>query len=343
MAKIDIAVPCYNYARFLRDAVESILRQSIREIRVLIIDNGSTDGSDAVARQLAGEDDRVEILSFADNIGPHGCYNAGLDWASSDYFLLLDADDLLTPGALERGLAVMEQNSAIAFSYSQELYWDTSAGAPWRFDEHHASPSWDVISGGQFILERCRDPRNIVGAPTVLRRTAAQKQAGHFRPALPFTDDFEMWLRLATLGDVAKGDVQQAIRRVHGLQASEPFRAVPVRDFVERVAALESFFAHEGRVVLGGAEMLRGAKDVIALEAFWYGRGRHREGDFANAELCIAYGMTLRPLQIGPRLIKWLCSGDVSIRQARKYASALMKAPWGAPSSRPVQLTPSIG
>jgi glycosyltransferase involved in cell wall biosynthesis len=343
MAKIDIAVPCYNYARFLRDAVESIVTQSIRDVRVLIIDNGSTDGSDAVARQLAGEDGRVEVLSFAENIGPHGCYNAGLDWASSDFFLLLDADDLLTPGALERGLAVMEQNSAIAFSYSEELYWDTSTGAPWHFDENHMPPTWDVISGGQFIRERCRDPRNIVGAPTVLRRTSAQKQAGHFRPALPFTDDFEMWLRLATLGEVAKGDVQQAIRRVHGLQASEPFRAVPVRDFVERVAAVESFFAHEGRVLPGAAKLLSGAKDAIGLDAFWYGRGRHREGDFANAELCIAYAVKLCPLLVAPRIVKWLCSGEVSVKQARKYASALVKAPWGALSRRPVQLTPSAG
>src|SRR5665648_162628 len=102
MTIVDVAVPCYNYSRFLRDAVESILTQSYKDLRILIIDNGSDDGSGAVAKQLAAEDDRVDVRILAQNIGQHSCYNDGVDWASGDYFFLLDADDLLTPGSLER-------------------------------------------------------------------------------------------------------------------------------------------------------------------------------------------------------------------------------------------------
>lgn len=324
MPIVDIAVPCYNYARFLRDAVESILRQSYKELRVLIVDNGSDDGSHDVARQLAVEDDRVDVRVFPRNIGHHACYNAGVDWASGDYFFLLDADDLLTPGSLERGVAIMEQNTDIAFAYSTELFMGLNGDADLCPSVAPKELEWRLTEGEEFIRQRCSDPRNIVGAPTVLRRTSIQKTIGHYRPSLPFTDDLEMWLRFATLGAVAEANLPQGIRRVHASQASEPYREVPVRDFVERVAAFESFFTHEGAAMADSRELLGLVKKTIGQEVFWYGRGRHREGDRANAASCIKYGLKLYPAANAPRLLKWLVSGEVSLQEAGPYLSALV-------------------
>jgi GT2 family glycosyltransferase len=324
MPVVDIAVPCYNYAHFLREAVDSILKQSLKNLRVLIIDNGSNDGSHDVARQLAGEDHRVEIRFFAQNVGPHACYNAAVDWASGDYFFLLDADDLLTPGSLERGVAIMEQNADIAFAYSTELFMGLNEDG---YASARAAPTelaWRVTSGEEFIRQRCRDPRNIVGAPTVLRRTSVQKTIGHYRPSLPYTDDLEMWLRLATLGRVAEANMPQGIRRVHASQASEQYREVPVRDFAERVAAFESFFVNEGAAMADARALLDLVKRTIGQEVFWYGLGRHREGDAENAVRCIKYGLGLYPAANAPRLLKWLLSGEVSMREAGLYLSALV-------------------
>jgi glycosyltransferase involved in cell wall biosynthesis len=323
MPTVDVAVPCYNYAHFLRDAVESILTQSFNTLRVLIIDNGSEDGSVDVARQLAAEDDRVDVRVFARNIGPHACYNSCVDWAMGDYFFLLDADDLLTPGSLERGVAIMEQNADIAFAYSTELFMGLDGDAYRMPSIVPKQVAWQVTAGAAFVQERCRDPRNIVGAPTVLRRTSVQKRIGHYRPSLPYTDDLEMWLRLATLGDVAEANTPQGIRRVHRAQASDAYREIPARDFAERMAAFESFFANEG-AALAQKRQLRGmVKKAIGEEVFWYGLGRHREGDRANAALCIRYGLALYPVANAPRLLKWLLSGEVSLHDARLYLSML--------------------
>lgn len=324
MPTVDVAVPCYNYAHFLRDAVESILAQSHRDLRVLIIDNGSTDASGAVARQLAAEDERVSVRALPRNIGPHGCYNAAVDWASAPYFFLLDADDLLIPGSLERGVAVMEQNAGLAFCFSTELFMGLNGDPYTRPAFTPRDPAWRITNGADFIRERCRDPRNVVGAPTVLRRTAVQKRIGHYRPALPFTDDFEMWLRLATAGNVAQADTPQGIRRVHGAQASEAYREVPARDFLAIVAAFESFFAHEGASLPDARALLSQVRKSIGEELFWYGRGRHREGDRGNAALCIKYGLQLHPFANAPRLLKWLLSGEVPLSEAAQYVSALI-------------------
>lgn len=104
VASIDIVVPCYQYARFLRDCVTSVLTQDIQNLRVLVIDDASNDNSAEIAAQLASEDPRVEVSIHRSNRGHIATYNEGIDWASSDYFLLLSADDLLAPGSSARDL-----------------------------------------------------------------------------------------------------------------------------------------------------------------------------------------------------------------------------------------------
>ena len=62
MASVDVAIPCFNYGRFLPDCVGSVLSQGIDDLRILIIDNASTDDSVEVARRLAADDPRIEVV-----------------------------------------------------------------------------------------------------------------------------------------------------------------------------------------------------------------------------------------------------------------------------------------
>src|SRR5689334_16159119 len=108
MAKVDIVVPCYNYGLFLEGCVRSVLEQSFGDLRVLIIDDASSDDSASAAQRLVHADPRVSVISHPENWGHIATYNQGIEWASSDYFLLLSADDLLVSGALERAVQVMD-------------------------------------------------------------------------------------------------------------------------------------------------------------------------------------------------------------------------------------------
>jgi glycosyltransferase involved in cell wall biosynthesis len=68
VASVDVVVPSYQYGRYLRDCVRSVLTQDVSDLRVLIIDNASTDDSVEVARRLAAEDDRVEVVARPRNL-----------------------------------------------------------------------------------------------------------------------------------------------------------------------------------------------------------------------------------------------------------------------------------
>ena len=213
MPSVDIVVPCYQHGRYLRDCVESVLSQDV-DLRVIIIDNASTDDSVSVAQDLARKDARVEIVAHPRNLGSHASFNEGIDLASADYLMVLCADDILSPGSLRRAMTIMEQHPEVAFAHGTDIHWRTLEPLP---DLSTADNSyWHIQSGREFLLDRCRAPELYLAFGMVLVRTSAQKAAGYYRPALPHTDDFEMLLRLACRGSVAFTPAVLGIKRIHG-------------------------------------------------------------------------------------------------------------------------------
>jgi glycosyltransferase involved in cell wall biosynthesis len=271
MAKVDIAVPCYNYGRFLRDCVASVLDQGTADVRVLIIDNASTDNSVEIARALAAKDRRISVSAHATNLGPHASFNEGVDWASADYFMILCSDDLLVPGALASMVAAMDRDPRTSFAYGNDVEWNYCEspsppvlGAP-------SAARWRVREGLEFIYERCRFPDRHVSYSTILARTSTQKAAGHYRPELPHADDFEMLLRLACFGRVADTRDIVGVRRIHQSNRSQDYILKRTGHIVERLDAFESFFANDGRT-LPGAERLYGiARSSLSGQAYWRG------------------------------------------------------------------------
>lgn len=329
MTGIDVAIPCYNYGRYLRTAVASVLAQDVAGLRVLVIDNASTDDSVEVARQLAAEDGRVEVVVRSQNLGPHASYNAGIDWAASDYFLLLDADDAVPRGALARAVGFLDANPGVVLCHGAERL-HAEPGDPPLDGESDEPTMWRTCSGRRFIERFAERPENFIGATTVVRRTAAQKAAGHYRSSLPFTDDLEMWLRMAMLGDVAETSALQGIRRVHPRQATEQYRRRPIEDFHAHLDAFESFFAREGTALAGGQAIRMRIRRKLGINAYWFGRWRLDEGDRSGGEECISLGLRLNPLAVAPRLAKGLLLKEIP----RASAPALLRAAAEATSGR---------
>ena len=213
------------------ECAASVLSQPIPNLRLLIVDNASTDGSQEVAREIAAADSRVTLFLNEHNRGLHDSCNRAIDWAEADYFLLLDADDLLAADSLARGMAFLDSHPEVAFLYGVEGRLVDGLLDPGRCDAR--TTRWNVTTGTEFIRRTCWDSFCDVGAPTVLVRTVAQKSAGHYRENLVRTFDFEMYLRLAMEGDVAHTNRVHGVRRMHPTQLTTPFIENPIRDFEE--------------------------------------------------------------------------------------------------------------
>lgn len=103
--RVSAIVPAYNAAEYLEDCLNSILRQSLKELEVIVIDDGSTDSTLRIAEKIAAEDKRIRVESIS-NRGVSAARNLGIDLAKGEYLTFVDADDILHPMALQTMLDV---------------------------------------------------------------------------------------------------------------------------------------------------------------------------------------------------------------------------------------------
>jgi CDP-glycerol glycerophosphotransferase len=111
MAKISVVVPVYNVEEYLDQCLTSLLRQTARDLEILIIDDGSTDGSAAIAQRYAARDDRIRIVNRP-NGGLGAARNTGIEEATGEYVAFLDSDDVLPPTAYELLLNSLEKTGS---------------------------------------------------------------------------------------------------------------------------------------------------------------------------------------------------------------------------------------
>jgi glycosyltransferase involved in cell wall biosynthesis len=282
VTRCDVIVPCYNYGRFLQACVDSVLGQPGCDVRVLILDDRSTDDSLAIARAIAARDPRVTVVHHPVNKGHIATYNEGIDWVSAKYMLLLSADDLLAPGALARALELMEANPNVGFVYGRALKFSRDSEAVAE-PLACAQPRSSVCKGIDFIKAVCATPVCPVPTATAVVRTSIQKRVGGYRPELPHAGDLEMWLRFAANGDVGMIDAVQAFTRVHGENMRFAYLANrQIGDYRQRHGVFRFFFASQWPAALGIEKLsalayrrLAGEILADAAQAFEEDSGEH--------------------------------------------------------------------
>ena len=108
--RISVIIPVYNVAPFLGQCVQSVIQQTYKDLQIILIDDGSTDGSDLIMKELAAMDRRVVVVSQG-NRGVSAARNNGLSLASGKYILFLDADDYIETDALESAYRKLSEQS----------------------------------------------------------------------------------------------------------------------------------------------------------------------------------------------------------------------------------------
>ena len=177
---VSIIIPCFNYGRFLSEAVESALDQTHVPLDVIVIDDGSTDDSYEVASRFVPA---IDVLTQP-NSGLVAVLNRGLREAKGDYFVILSADDVLQPSYVETLLTALVEQPSAAYAYSAMEYFGARSGV---FPAKPFSPAL-LLAG------------NYVNATALTRRADALAVGGfHSNPENAW-EDWDFWLRLLERG-----------------------------------------------------------------------------------------------------------------------------------------------
>lgn len=197
-ASISVVIPAYNAERFLRDAVESAVRQTLPPLEILVVDDGSSDDTGRLAASVPG----VRCIRQS-NAGVSAARNRGLEEARGKFVALLDADDVWMPEKLAVQLTGLRDDQ---FAFSARTETDELL-KPLR------------ITRGGFqgpLLEGLLFHGNVVGTPSsVVAPRRALLDAGGFDPRLSMCADWDMWIRLATRLSGTYSDESLVLYRVH--------------------------------------------------------------------------------------------------------------------------------
>ena len=181
---ISVIVPCHNQGIYLKETIQSALASTYRPLEIIIINDGSTDHSLELAKELEAQHPEVRVLDQA-NAGVTKARNVGIAAANGEYILPLDGDDLISATYIEKGLGVLSTRSEVKVVYCQAEKFSATARKPWKLKP--------------FSLQQlAKDNMIFVSA---LFRTADALAVGGFSEDMQLgREDWEFWIKLLKNG-----------------------------------------------------------------------------------------------------------------------------------------------
>ena len=185
MPKVSVIVPVYNVEKYLGECLDSVLRQTLSDIEIICVNDGSTDGSASILAEYAARDPRIKIITQP-NGGLSAARNAGMDVASGEYIYFPDSDDYIADATLERCCAICDRDGLDQLVFSAEMLFEdeTMSAAERESRRRHFQVPDEMageVLGGADLLEKLLDmKRYCVSVPCRLFRREPLERA-HLR------------------------------------------------------------------------------------------------------------------------------------------------------------------
>ncbi|MHA6531277.1 glycosyltransferase family 2 protein [Paenibacillus sp. BAC0078] len=204
MAKISVLMPVYNVAPYIEEAICSILTQTYKDFELLIIDDGSTDGTLNIIRKFG--DSRIKVIEHSTNLGLIETLNQGIDLCTGEYIARMDGDDIALPHRLERQVTFMDihQHCGVCGSQVRFLGKDGVSTKPLNHEEIRC---WQLF--------HCT-----IVHPTAMIRKSVLENHGIRYLYYYHAEDYEIWNRLAAVTQVVNLPDVLLMYRQHSNQIS---------------------------------------------------------------------------------------------------------------------------
>lgn len=281
---VSVVIPVFNCKDYLARCIESALSQTHKPLEIVAVDDGSTDGS---ADVLASYASRIAVVSQA-NSGPSAARNNGVTHTSGSYLAFLDSDDLWDPRKTEVQFAALKEHPRAVAVYC----------------DHRSVDAEDHVMGYTGALEHSRSSGSIledlirgqrIKSPTlVMVKREAFDAVGGFDTTLRYSEDYDLWLRLAVKGPILYQVETLASYRVHGGNVSLA-PGQELKAYEGNMYALEKLVFENSGVDLRIKELAREKLYSTALSLGW---ARRRAGSARGAAQAYRCALALEPASL---------------------------------------------
>lgn len=209
MPQVSVIIPTYNRCEFVREAIASVVAQSFSDFELIVVDDGSDDGTVETVREFAGI-----CYVWQPNRGVSAARNYGVSLSSGELIAFLDSDDLWQPQKLEHQVRFMAEQQDVQICQTEEIWLRNGV----RVNQHNKHRK----SGGH-IFARSLELCLVSPSAVMLRRGLFERMAG-FDESLPACEDYDLWLRIAATLPVHLIETPLVIKRGgHADQLSHQF------------------------------------------------------------------------------------------------------------------------
>jgi len=209
MPKVSVVIPTYNYGRYISKAIDSVLSQTFKDFEIIVIDDGSTDGTKDLPAQYGN---KIKYI-YQENHGLSNARNRGIKASSGEYLVFLDADDYISPQKLETETKLLDAHPEVGWSYSNHYYVDENGiilyGFSYQFHKSNSRPPEGMIFKDLLL-------NNFIPVNAVMLRKKCL-DAGFFDESLGNQgyEDCAFWLRVSAKYEVKYIDQPLAFIRLH--------------------------------------------------------------------------------------------------------------------------------
>ena len=181
--KVSVVIPTYNHARYLPYALDSVINQGYPNLEVLVIDDGSYDGTAELVKPYGSKINYI----YKENGGTPSALNLGLSLATGKYVCWLSADDALIGEKVSKQVSLMESDPSLGFSYTSFVVIDASGTKQYDVNSAYFTHKQEMVTK---LMEGC-----FINGSSVMMRRSALEEIGNFDESLPQAHDYDLWFR----------------------------------------------------------------------------------------------------------------------------------------------------
>jgi glycosyltransferase involved in cell wall biosynthesis len=312
--KISVCIPTYNGAKYLAEALTSVLNQTFTDFELIVVDDCSTDNTAAMVQSF--RDDRLKYVQNPTRLGLVGNWNKCIELSSGQYICIFHQDDVMLPENLAEKIKVLEENPTVGLVYSEVIQINAEGQIVLGWWYFKPEPRPEVVQAGSKFFETLLLGPNIVCCPSVVLRRECFEKLGGFDSRLPYTADWEMWLRVALFYDIAYLVKPLLHYRRHA--QNETLK------FLGGVAELEQFYQAKTMILDKYPERIPNGQALKAAVAEAY------------AEQAVERAIQHYRQQQYPETRQYLAFATKTLAAASSYASAEESAYWFLQASEKV-------